>query len=126
MDVTLLGTGGVMPLPDRALTALYVRWGSEALLLDCGEGTQVAIRRQGLRFKPIGTILLTHFHADHVSGLPGLLLTMGNEGRREPVTILGPAGLEEAVGALRTLRGSCPFPCAWAPWKGGRASHWRG
>lgn len=120
MDVTLLGTGGVMPLPDRALTALYVRWGADALLLDCGEGTQVAIRRQGLRFKPIATILLTHFHADHVSGLPGLLLTMGNEGRREPVTILGPAGLEETVGALLAIVGELPFSLRLCTLEGGQ------
>lgn len=109
LDITLLGTGGVMPLPDRALTALYVRWGSRALLIDCGEGTQVAIRRQGLRFKPIGAIFLTHFHADHISGLPGLLLTMGNEGRREDVTIYGPRGLEKSVGALLSIVGQLPF-----------------
>lgn len=110
MDITLLGTGGVMPLPDRGLTALYLRWEGRALLIDCGEGTQVAIRRQGLRFKPIAAILLTHYHADHISGLPGLLLTMGNEGRRETVTIYGPAGLEETVGALLAIVPELPFP----------------
>ena len=110
MDITLLGTGGVMPLPDRGLTALYLRWEGRALLIDCGEGTQVAIRRQGLRFKSIAAILLTHYHADHISGLPGLLLTMGNEGRRETVTIYGPAGLEETVGALLAIVPELPFP----------------
>lgn len=110
MDITLLGTGGVMPLPDRGLTALYVRWGPQALLVDCGEGTQVAIRRFGLRFKSIGSIFLTHFHADHVAGLPGLLLTMGNEGRRETVTIYGPAGVEKCVGALLSVVGALLFP----------------
>lgn len=109
MDVVLLGTGGVMPLPERALTALYVRWGAQALLIDCGEGTQVAIRRCGLRFKPISTIFLTHFHADHISGLPGLLLTMGNEGRTEDVTIYGPVGLEKTVGALLSIVAELPF-----------------
>ena len=110
MDITLLGTGGVMPLPERALTALYLRWEGRALLVDCGEGTQVAIRRQGLRFKPIGAIFLTHYHADHISGLPGLLLTMGNEGRRETVTIYGPRGLEKNVGALLSIVADLPFP----------------
>lgn len=110
MDITLLGTGGVMPLPERALTALYLRWEGRALLMDCGEGTQVAIRRQGLRFKPIGAIFLTHYHADHISGLPGLLLTMGNEGRRETVTIYGPRGLEKNVGALLSIVADLPFP----------------
>lgn len=110
LDITLLGTGGVMPLPDRALTAAYVRREGQALLIDCGEGTQTAIRRWGLRFKPIDGILLTHYHADHVSGLPGLLLTMGNEGRRDPVTIYGPPGLEALAAAMRIFLADLPFP----------------
>lgn len=110
LDITLLGTGGVMPLPDRALTAAYIRQGAAALLIDCGEGTQTAIRRWGLRFKPIDAILLTHYHADHVSGLPGLLLTMGNEGRRDSVTIYGPPGLKKIVSALTVFLTDLPFP----------------
>lgn len=110
MDVTLLGTGGVMPLPDRALTSAYIRCEGAALLIDCGEGTQTAIRRWGLRFKPISAILLSHFHADHISGLPGLLLTMGNEGRTEEVTLFGPTGLGNVVRALMTIVSDLPFP----------------
>lgn len=109
MELCLLGTGGMYPLPHRALTSLYVRSGGEALLIDCGEGTQTAIRRAGLRFKPIGTLLLTHFHADHVSGLPGLLLTMGNEGRCEPLHIYGPMGLAQVVQAARVIVPQLPF-----------------
>lgn len=109
MDINLLGTGGMMPLPGRALTALYVRTGSQALLIDCGEGTQTQIRTAGLRFKAIDAILITHFHADHMSGLPGLLLTLGNEGRTEPLAMYGPEGLEQTVRGLRAIVPELPF-----------------
>ncbi len=103
IDVCLLGTGGMMPLPDRFLTALYVRTDGNALLIDCGEGTQTAIRKAGLRFKCISSLLITHYHADHCSGLPGLLLTLGNEERQEPLHIYGPSGLKRVVNALRVI-----------------------
>ena len=109
IDVTLLGTGGMLPLPNRALTSLYVRCGAHALLIDCGEGTQTAIRRFGLRFKPIDALLITHFHADHTSGLPGLLLTLGNETRTDPLHIIGPAGLEETVTRLLCIAPEIPY-----------------
>lgn len=109
IDVCLLGTGGMMPLPDRFLTALYVRTNGEALLIDCGEGTQTAIRRAGLRFKCIKALLLTHYHADHVSGLPGLLLTLGNEDRTEPLHIYGPVGLRRVVSSLRVIVPELPY-----------------
>ena len=93
LDVCLLGTGGMMPLPGRRLTALMTRYNGSSLLIDCGEGTQVAIKEKGWTFKPIDAICFTHYHADHISGLPGLLLTMGNTDRREPLTMIGPKGL---------------------------------
>lgn len=89
LDVCLLGTGGMMPLPGRRLTALMTRYNGSSLLIDCGEGTQVAIKEKGWTFKPIDAICFTHYHADHISGLPGLLLTMGNTDRREPLTMIG-------------------------------------
>ncbi len=109
LDVCLLGTGGMMPLPRRWLTALMCRYNGSNILIDCGEGTQVAIKQKGWSFKPIDVICITHFHADHISGLPGLLLTMGNAERTEPLTMIGPRGLEKIVKALRMIAPELPF-----------------
>jgi ribonuclease Z len=110
LDVCLLGTGGMMPLPYRWLTSLMLRCEGSHLLIDCGEGTQIAIKEKGWTFKPIDIICFTHYHADHISGLPGILLTMGNAERTEPLTIIGPKGLERVVNALRTIAPELPFP----------------
>ncbi len=110
LDICLLGCGGMMPLPYRWLTSLMVRFNGSSLLIDCGEGTQVAIREKGWSFKPIDTICFTHYHGDHIGGLPGLLLTMGNSDRTEPLTLIGPPGLEKVVGALRVIAPGLPFP----------------
>ena len=110
LDVCLLGTGGMMPLPYRWLTSLMMRYNGSSILIDCGEGTQIAIKEKGWSFKPIDVICFTHFHGDHISGLPGLLLTMGNADRKEPLTLIGPRGLEKVVGALRVIAPELPFP----------------
>ncbi len=110
LDVCLLGTGGMMPLPYRWLTSLMIRCGGSHLLIDCGEGTQIAIKEKGWTFKPIDIICITHYHADHISGLPGILLTMGNAERTEPLTIIGPRGVERVVNALRVIAPELPFP----------------
>ena len=110
LDVCLLGCGGMMPLPYRYLTALMTRFNGSSMLIDCGEGTQVAIKEKGWSFKPIDVICFTHYHGDHISGLPGLLLTMGNADRREPLTLIGPKGLERVVTALRVIAPELPFP----------------
>lgn len=109
LDVCLLGTGGMMPLPKRWLTALMTRYNGSSLLIDCGEGTQLAVKEQGWSFHPIDIICFTHYHADHISGLPGLLLTMGNADRTEPLTLVGPKGLERVVNALRVIAPELPF-----------------
>ena len=109
LDVSLLGTGGMMPLPKRWVTSCLMRYNGASLLIDCGEGTQIALREKGWSFKPINTILLTHFHADHIAGLPGFLLTMGNSDRTEPVRIIGPKGTPRMIAAVRTLAPELPF-----------------
>ena len=109
LDVCLLGTGGMMPLPYRWLTSLLTRYNGSSLLIDCGEGTQVAMKKAGFSAKPIDVMCFTHYHADHISGLPGMLLTMGNAERVEPLTMIGPKGLERVVEALRTIAPELPF-----------------
>jgi ribonuclease Z len=109
LDVCLLGTSGMMPLPNRWLTALMTRFNGSSLLIDCGEGTQIAIREKGWSVNPIDIICFTHYHGDHISGLPGLLLSMGNADRTEPVTMIGPKGLERVVNSLRVIAPELPF-----------------
>ena len=99
-----------MPLPRRYLTSFLVRYNGSSLMIDCGEGTQVAVKEKGWSFKPIDVICFTHYHGDHISGLPGLLLTMGNADRREPLTLIGPKGLERVVSCLRVIAPELPFP----------------
>lgn len=109
LDVCLLGTGGMMPLPYRWLTSLMMRYNGKSILIDCGEGTQIAMKEKGWSPKPIDIICFTHYHADHISGLPGMLLTMGNAERTEPLLMIGPKGLQRTVNALRTIAPELPF-----------------
>lgn len=110
LEVCLLGTGGMMPLPHRWLTSLMARYNGKSILIDCGEGTQIAMKEKGWSPKPIDVICFTHFHADHISGLPGMLLTMGNAERTEPLLIIGPRRLTKTVNALRCIAPELPFP----------------
>ena len=110
IDVCLLGTGGMMPMPTRFLTAMLARLNGRLMLIDCGEGTQVTMKQLGWGFKAIDVICFTHFHADHISGLPGLLLTIGNAGRTEPLTLIGPHGLQYIVEGLLRIAPELPFP----------------
>ena len=110
VDLLLLGTGGMMPLPDRWLSSLLVRCNGELLLFDCGEGTQIPWRAFGWGFRRLSAICLSHLHADHVAGLPGLLHTLANAGRDEPVTIYGPPGTVAVVDGLRSIAPVLPYP----------------
>jgi ribonuclease Z len=86
-----------------------LRYNGSSLLIDCGEGTQMTIREKGWSVNPIDTICITHFHADHISGLPGILLAMGNSERTKPLTMIGPRGLEKVVRSLRIIAPELPF-----------------
>lgn len=110
IDILLLGTGAMSPLPKRHLSSIILRHAGEQVLIDCGEGTQVAIKKYGFGFKSISGIALTHFHGDHIFGLPGLLHAMMQAGREEPVWISGPEGLEEVLQAIHLLIGDLTFP----------------
>lgn len=109
LDICLLGTGGMMPLPYRWLTSLMARYNGTSILIDCGEGTQIAMKEKGWSPKPIDVICFTHFHADHISGLPGMLLTMGNAERTKPLLLVGPKGLSKVVQSLRVIAPELPF-----------------
>ncbi len=109
LDICLLGTGGMMPLPYRYLTSMMARFNGQSVLIDCGEGTQIAMKEKGWSPKPIDVMCFTHYHADHISGLPGLLLTMGNAEKTSPLLMIGPKGLQRVVSALRVIAPEIPF-----------------
>jgi len=103
IDLLLLGTGGMMPLPNRWLSSLLVRIGGHLVLFDCGEGTQIPWQTFGWGFRRLSSICLSHMHADHVAGLPGLLHAVANADRTDPVTIYVPPGTSRVVKALREI-----------------------
>lgn len=109
IDVLLLGNGAMMPLPGRYLSSTLLRIGGSLHLIDCGEGTQVAMRQHGWGFKRLDAILLTHFHADHIAGLPGLMHTLAHSGKTEPLHIIGPAGTYQIVQGLFIIVPGLPF-----------------
>jgi len=109
LSVALVGTGGMMPLPNRWLSSVLIRHGRHLILFDCGEGTQISLRALGWGLKDIDVILISHLHGDHIAGLPGLLLTQGNSSRTEPVHVVGPVGLTDTVERLRVVAPHLPF-----------------
>ena len=121
IDLLLLGNTGMQPLPDRWLSSLLVRSGGALTLFDCGEGTQIPLKRFGWGFRQIGAICLTHVHADHVAGLPGLLHGMANADRTEPVAIYGPAGTARVVAGLRTIAPDLPYEVTVSDLRGGES-----
>ncbi len=109
LDICLLGTGGMLPLPDRYLTAMLARFNGSKLLIDCGEGTQVTMKLLGWGYKTIDVICITHYHGDHVTGLPGLLLAIANSKREKSLKIVGPPGLKKIVEGLMVVCHDLPF-----------------
>ena len=97
IDVCLAGTGGMMPLPSRWLTTFWIEYNGKAALIDCGEGTQIALTKYGCKLSKLDAIFITHFHADHISGLAGLLLSIGNTGKTSMLTIYGCNGLARII-----------------------------
>ena len=110
IDITLLGTAALVPIPGRALTAATLTCHGRTILFDCGEGTQTTARRAGVSLMKADVIALTHYHGDHIFGLPGLMQTMNVLGREQPLTIVGPEGLEEAMEPILRLAGPTGYP----------------
>lgn len=109
IDIALLGCGGSMPIPLRYLSSTLIQYNGRKCLIDCGEGTQVSMRLLGWGFKTIDVICLSHFHGDHLYGLPGLLATIGNSGRTDSLSILGPPGLENLLNDLKFFLPHLPY-----------------
>lgn len=109
IDITVLGTSALMPIPERALASVFLRCGGHSILFDCGEGTQTAARKAGVSLMKTDVIALSHYHGDHIFGLPGLLQTMNVMGRTEPLYLTGPKGLERELAPVIALVGEVSF-----------------
>lgn len=108
-----------MPLPNRWLSSLLLRCEGQIVLCDCGEGTQISWKMSGWGFREVSTIVLSHLHADHVAGLPGVLFMLAHSGRTEPVTIYGPVNTHQIVSGLMVIAPRMPYPIQIAELAGG-------
>ncbi|MEG6566291.1 ribonuclease Z [Thermoanaerobacterium saccharolyticum] len=118
-DVCLLGTGGMMPVPGRNLSSLILRYGGISILVDCGEGTQVPLQKLGWGFLNIDTVFFTHYHADHIMGLPGIIYQMINQERKKKLTLMGPEGIDILKNLLNVLFVEMPFEVEYTELKDG-------
>ncbi|MBD0348555.1 MAG: ribonuclease Z [Thermoleophilia bacterium] len=109
LDLVFLGTAGSMPTAQRGPTAVLVRRGGERLLFDCGEGTQRQLLRSSIGLVDLREVFLTHYHADHYLGLPGMMKTFALRGRDVPLIVYGPPGLHDLFTALRRVFGKLTY-----------------
>ncbi len=117
VDVCLPGTGGMMPLADRYLSCCHITAQGRTLLIDCGEGTQIALQKAGIKLSKLDALLFTHFHADHVVGLPGLLLSLANNAKTSQLSVIGPKGLYAVLSALLIVCPPLPFQIFVYEWE---------
>lgn len=109
IDVCLAGTGGMLPLPDRWLTCFWIEYNGKACLIDCGEGTQITLAKNGCKLSRLDALFITHVHADHISGLSGLLLSLGNCGKTGTLKIYGHTGITDIIDKLCCICPVLPF-----------------
>lgn len=110
MEICLLGTGGMIPLYNRFLACCYIEQNQKGILIDCGEGTQMAFQKTGYELGKLDIIFITHCHADHIMGLPGILLTLGNHLKKTPLYLVGPKGVKEIISHLLVVCKFLPYP----------------
>ena len=121
LDVVFLGTSGSLPTAQRAPAATLLRRGGERLLFDCAEGTQRQLLRSNVGLVELREAFLTHYHADHYLGLPGMLKTFALRGRKLPLTVYGPPGLSDLFGSLRRIFGRLSYDLELVELRAGEA-----
>lgn len=106
LSVTILGSGAAVPTLHRGTTAQFINCQQRHILIDCGEGTQLQMRKFKVKFQSIEIVLISHMHGDHIFGLPGLISTMQLLGRTQPITIIGPKGIKEYLNSQFKISGT--------------------